>query len=82
MQLYRNTDISDVDSFSTVSDGTKGQQQRNGEGWDKLADMGFKSTPFIGLGPSKVIHLGTHLSTHPDTQCVRSQESESLGPIV
>jgi len=32
MQLYHNSNISDVDSFSTHSDGTKGHQQRTGEG--------------------------------------------------
>ena len=32
MQLYHNANASDVDSFSTHSDGTKGQLQRNGEG--------------------------------------------------
>jgi len=32
MQLYHNADASDVDSFSTDSNGTKGQPQRKGEG--------------------------------------------------
>jgi hypothetical protein len=32
MQLYHNANVSDVDSLSTHSDGTKGQQQRKGEG--------------------------------------------------
>jgi len=32
MQLYHNANVSDVDLFSTHSDGTKGQQQRKGEG--------------------------------------------------
>jgi hypothetical protein len=32
MQLNHNANVSDVDSFSTHSDGTKGQQQMKGEG--------------------------------------------------
>jgi hypothetical protein len=32
MQLYDNANISDVDLFATHSDGTRGQQQRKGEG--------------------------------------------------
>jgi hypothetical protein len=32
MQLYHNANISDVDTFSTDSDGTKRQQQRKEEG--------------------------------------------------
>jgi len=50
MQLYHNANVSDVDSFSTHSDGTKGQQQRKEEDWGKDADIGLKSTPVIALG--------------------------------
>jgi hypothetical protein len=32
MQLDHNGNLSDVDSFSTLSDGTKQQPQRKGEG--------------------------------------------------
>jgi len=32
MQLYHDANVSDVDSFSTHSDGTKGQQHRKREG--------------------------------------------------
>jgi hypothetical protein len=41
MQLYHNANVSDVDSLSTHSDGTKGQQQWNGEGQGKDADIGY-----------------------------------------
>jgi hypothetical protein len=32
LQLYHNANILDVDSFSTHSDGTKGQQHMKGKG--------------------------------------------------
>jgi hypothetical protein len=51
MQLYHNANFSDVDSFSTHSDGTKGQQQRKREGWCKDANIGNKSTLVVGSGP-------------------------------
>jgi hypothetical protein len=60
MQLYHNANISDVDSILTHSVGTKGQQQRKGEGKAKDADVVYKSTPGIGSGKYNVIHLGTH----------------------
>ena len=60
MQLYHNANVSDVDSFSTYSDGTKGQQQRKGEGYGKDGHIGCKSTLVVGSGPFKGIHLGTH----------------------
>jgi hypothetical protein len=47
MQLYHNANVSDVDSFSTPSDGTKGQQQRTGERKGRDADIGDKSTPVV-----------------------------------
>jgi hypothetical protein len=47
MQLYHNANLSDVDSFSTHSDGTKGQQQRTGERKGKDADNGDKLTPVV-----------------------------------
>jgi hypothetical protein len=70
MQLYHNANALDVDSFSTHSDGTKGQRQRKGEGncQGKNADIGYKLMPVIGSGPYKGIHHGTHFSTHPDIQ--------------
>jgi hypothetical protein len=48
MQLYHNANVSDIDSFSTHSDGTKGQQQRKGEDKGKDDDIGYKSTPVLG----------------------------------
>jgi len=71
MQLYHYANDSDVDSFSTHSDGTKGQQQRKREGLGNGADISYKLTPVIGSGPYKEIHLGTHRWTHPDIQCLR-----------
>jgi hypothetical protein len=60
MQLYHNANIPDVDSLSTHSDGTKGQQQRKGEGSGKDANNGYKSTRIVGSGQYKGIHVGTH----------------------
>jgi hypothetical protein len=51
MQLYHNANVLDVDSLSTHSDGTKGQQQRKGEAEGKDADIGYKSTLVVGSGP-------------------------------
>jgi len=47
VQLYHKANSSDVDLFSTHSDGTKGQLQRKGAGnyQDKSANIGSKSTP-------------------------------------
>jgi len=55
MQLYHNANASDVDSFSTHSDGTKVQPQRKEEGniQGKNADIGDKSMPVIGSGRVK-----------------------------
>jgi hypothetical protein len=63
MQLYHNANAADVDSFSTHSGGTTGQPQRKGEGncQGKNADFGYTSTPVVGSGPYKSIHLGKHL---------------------
>ena len=69
MQLYHNANVSDVDSFSTHSNGTKAQQQRKAEGWGKNADIGYESRLVVGLGPYKGIHLGTHPWCHMDIQC-------------
>jgi hypothetical protein len=71
MQLYHNANVSDVDSLSTHSDGTKGQQQRKGEGKGKDADIGYKSMLVVGSGPYEGIHVGTHPWTHTDIQCLR-----------
>jgi hypothetical protein len=73
MQLYHNVNASDVDSFSTHSDGTKGQLQRKGKGncQAKNYNIGDTSMAIVGSGPFKGTHLGTHLSTHTDIQCLR-----------
>jgi len=71
MQLYHNAKVSDVDSLSTHSDGTKGQLPRKGEGYGKDADIGYKLTLVVGSGPYDEIHLGTHQWTHTDIQCLR-----------
>jgi hypothetical protein len=44
MQPDHHAKVSDVNSFSTNSDRTKGQQQRKGEGKGKDVDMVYKST--------------------------------------
>jgi hypothetical protein len=84
MQLYHNAHGSDVDSFSTHSNGTKGQRQRKGEGncQDKNADIGYKLTPVSGSGPYNGIHLGTHPWTYMDIQCLQHQGQEGLGPLL
>jgi len=64
MQQYHIANTSDVDLFLTHSDGTKGQQQRNGERYGKDADIGSKTTLAVGSGPYK----GFHLTTHPWAQ--------------
>jgi hypothetical protein len=71
MQLDHNANISDVDTLSTDSDGTKGQQQTKQEGYGKDADLGYKSTLVIRSGTYTGIHLGIHLWTHTDIQCWR-----------
>jgi len=81
MQLYHNANVSDVDSLSTHSDGTKWQQKWKGEGEGKDADIGYKSTLVVGSGPYKGIHLGTHLWTHTDIQCLRRYAREEMGPL-
>jgi len=83
VQLYHNANASDIDSFSTHSNGTKEQPQRKREGNcdGKNADIGYKSTPVVGSGPYKEIYLGTYLWTHTDMQCLRRQGFEGLGPI-
>jgi hypothetical protein len=75
VQLYYNANPSDVDSFSTPSDGTNGQQQRTGEGncYGKNADIGYQSTAVIGSGSSKGIYLGKHPWTNTDIQCLQHQ---------
>ena len=69
MQLYHNANVSDVDSFSTHSNGTKGQLQRKEEGSCRgtNADISYKLMPDVGSGPYKGIHLETHPWTHTDT---------------
>jgi hypothetical protein len=71
MQLYHNANASDIDSFSTHSDGTKAQPQNKGEGncEGKNADIGYKSMVIIGLEVYKRIHLGTHPWTDTDIHC-------------
>jgi hypothetical protein len=54
--------------LSTHSDGTKWQQQGKVEGDGKDADIGYKLTLVVELGPYTWIHLGTHPSTHLDIQ--------------
>ena len=73
VQLYHNANASDVDSFSTRSDGTKGQPQRKGEGncWGKNADISYKSMPVVESGMYTGILLGVRLWTHMDIQCFR-----------
>jgi hypothetical protein len=53
MQLYDSSNAVDMDSFSTHSGGTKGQPHCKGEGncWSEYADIGFKLTTVVGLGP-------------------------------
>jgi hypothetical protein len=51
MQLYHNDIISDVDLFSTNSDGTKLQPLRTSEGKGKDINIGDELTPVIGSGP-------------------------------
>jgi len=74
MQLYHNAIASDVDSFSTHSDGATGQLHRkeegNGEG--ENTDIGYESTTVVASGPYKGIHLGIHSWTHTDLQCSRA----------
>jgi hypothetical protein len=82
MQLYHNAKIADVDSLSTHSDGTEGQQQRKGKGKGKDADIGYKSTLVVGSGPDQEIHRGTHPWTHTDIQCLRRQGRECMGPLL
>jgi len=84
VQLYQNANASDVDSFSTRSDSPKERQQRNREGncEGKKADISYKSTPVVESGPYKRIHLGTHLLTHMDIQCLQRQGWEGLGPLL
>jgi hypothetical protein len=81
MELYHIANVSDVDPFSTHSDGTKRQQPRKGEGYSKDADIGYISTSVIGSGLYKAIDLETHRWTHPDIQCLWRQGSEGLGPL-
>jgi hypothetical protein len=69
IQLCHNVNISGVDSFSTQSDGTKGLQQRKGEGYDKDAGIGYQWMCAVGFGRYKVSHLGTHPWTRTDLQC-------------
>jgi hypothetical protein len=75
MQLYHTATASDVDSFSTHSDGTKGQPQSKGEQnyQGKNANIDYKSMPVIESGPYNGIHLGPHPWTHTDIQCLRHQ---------
>jgi hypothetical protein len=71
MQLYHSVDVWDVDSFSTHSNGTKGQQQWKGEGESTDSDIGYELTLAVGSGQYTGIHLGTHPVTHMDIQCLR-----------
>jgi len=84
VQLNHNANASDVDSISTRSNDTKGQAQKKWEGncYGKNADFRHKSTPVIGWGPYKGIHLGTHPQTDTDIQCLWRQGWEGLGPLV
>jgi hypothetical protein len=71
MQLYHNADVSEVDSLSTHSDGTKGQQQRKGEGLGKDADIGYKLTLVVESGLYTGSNVGTHPWTLTDIHCLR-----------
>jgi len=73
MQPYHNANASNVDSFSTHSDGTNEQLHRGGDGncEGKNADIGYKSMPVVGSEPYKGIHLWNHPWTHTDIQCLR-----------
>jgi len=84
VQLYHNANASDVDSFSTHSDGTKGHLQRKGEGncQGKNADNGYKSTPVVESGLYKGIHPGTHLWTHTDIPWFWHQGWDGLWPVI
>jgi len=84
MQLYHNANASDVDLFSTYSDGMKGQLQRSGEGncYCKNADIGYQSTPAVGSGSYNRIHLGTHLSTYTDIKSLWCEGWEGTGPLL
>jgi hypothetical protein len=70
MQQYHNANASDVDTFSTHTDGTKGQPESKGEGncYNKNADISYKSAAVVGLEPYKGIHVGTHPGFHTDRQ--------------
>jgi len=84
MQLHHNANTSDVDSFSTPSDGTKGQPQRNGEWncWGKNANNGYISRPDLGSGQFESLHLETHPCRNTDIQCLRHQGWEGMGPLL
>ena len=74
-QLYYNANTLHVDSFSTRSDGIKGQPQWKEEAncQGKNADIGYKSTPVVGSRLYTGIHLRTHPWTHTDIQCLQRQ---------
>ena len=71
--ISSNTNTLDINSFSIHSDGTKGQLQKTGEGncYDNNAYICYKLTPIVELGLYNGIHLGTHLWTYVDIQCLR-----------
>jgi hypothetical protein len=59
MQLYRIATASDVDSFSTHSDGNKGQLQKKGEDncSGKNVDIDYKPTSVFESKPHRELHL-------------------------
>jgi len=75
MALYYNANTLDVDSISTHSDSTKGQQQKKEEGncLGNNADNGCKSMAVVESGPYTGIHIGTHPWTDTNIQCLRHQ---------
>jgi len=82
MQLYHSAIASDVDSFSTHSDGTKEKQQRKVEGYSNDVDIRYKLTPVVQSGLYKGIHPRTHRWTHTDIQCLQCHGWESMGPLL
>jgi len=84
LQLYHNAIGSDVDSFSTPSDGTQGHWERKGEGncYGKDADIGYWLTPVIASGPYWGIHFGTHPWTHMEIQCLWRHGYQGIGSLL
>jgi hypothetical protein len=82
IQLDHNANPSDVDSFSTRSNGTKGEPQWIGEGNcnSKNSIIGYKSTVVVESGSYIGIFLGSHPWARIDIQCLRYHGCEGMGP--